>query len=120
MEGVASLRDKRVYLDANIFIYAVEKSLEYASFLESLFELLEAGHVAAVTSELTLAEVLVRPLEEGRGDIARVYEEMITPSSWLSMVLVERAILVCAARLSAELFLKLPDAIHVASAIAGD
>ena len=118
MGGVAALRGKRVYLDANVFIYAVERSPEHAAFLDGLFDLLEAGEVVAVTSELTLAEVLAKPLEEGREDLARLYEEMVAPSAWLSVVSVERAVLVSAARLGPELGLKLPDAIHVASATA--
>jgi predicted nucleic acid-binding protein len=91
---------------------------EHATFLEDLFGLIETGEVAAVTSELTLAEVLVKPIEAGRTDLARAYEEMIAPSAWLSVVAVERAILVHAARLGPEFGLKLADAIHVASAVA--
>jgi predicted nucleic acid-binding protein len=45
---------------------------------------------------------------------------MITPSAWLSVVPVDRAILVRAASLGPSLGLKLPDAIHVASATATD
>ena len=118
MGGVAALRGARVYLDANVFIYAVEHSPEHAAFLDGLFDLLEAGEVVAVTSELTLAEVLAKPFEEGRTDLARLYEEMVASSAWLSVMPVERAILVSAARLGPELGLKLPDAIHVASAAA--
>ena len=112
------LLGRRIYLDANVFIYAVEHSPEHAAFLDGLFDLLEAGEVVAVTSELTLAEVLAKPFEDGRADLARLYEEMVAPSAWLSVVPVERAILVTAARLGPELGLKLPDAIHVASAAA--
>src|SRR5690242_682644 len=99
MGGVDALRGRRVYLDANVFIYAVEHSPEHAAFLDGLFDLLEAGGVAAVTSELTLAEVLAKPFEDGREDLARLYEEMVAPSAWLSVVPVERAILATAARL---------------------
>jgi predicted nucleic acid-binding protein len=118
MGGVDELRGKRVYLDTNVFIYAVEARPEYAAFLKALFDLLEASEATAVTSELTLAEVLGKPFEEGRHDIAQVYEEMVTPSAWLSVRPVERTILIHAASLRAELGLKLPDAIHVASALA--
>jgi predicted nucleic acid-binding protein len=116
MGGVGALRGRRVYLDANVFIYAVEGSPEHAAFLEGLFDLLAAGDAAAVTSELTLAEVLAKPFAERRADLAAIYEEMVAPSAWLSTVPVERAIVVRAARLGPELGLKLPDAIHAASA----
>jgi predicted nucleic acid-binding protein len=118
MGGIASLRGRRVYFDANVFIYAVEQSPEHAVFLDELFTLLEMGEVAAVTSELTLAEVLAKPLEAQRSDLAQIYEAMITPSNWLTVVPVGRIVLVEAARLRVPLGLKLPDAIHVASAVA--
>jgi predicted nucleic acid-binding protein len=118
MGGVAALHGKRVYFDANVFIYAVEQSPEHAAFLDELFTLLEAGEIVAVTSELTLAEVLAKPLEAQRPDLAQLYEAMIAPSDWLTVVPVERIVLVEAARLRVPLGLKLPDAIHVASAVA--
>ena len=43
MDGVDALRGRRVYLDANVFIYAVEGSREHAAFLDGLFDLLESG-----------------------------------------------------------------------------
>ncbi len=91
---------------------------EYAAAVDALFDLIEGGQIEAATSELTLAEALTKPFEAGRPDIAKVYEAMLAPSSWLAVVPVERAILIEAARLQAALALRLPDAIHVATAVA--
>jgi len=118
MGGVDALRGRRLYLDANVFIYVVEGSPEHDAFLGGLLDLLGTGDTTAVTSELTLAEVLAKPFEENRTDLADIYEEMVAPSAWLDMVPVNRAVLLRAARLRAELKLRLPDAIHVASAVA--
>jgi predicted nucleic acid-binding protein len=119
MGRVGALRGRRAYFDANIFIYAVEGSAEHAAFLDELFDAFDHGDTVAVTSELTLAEVLAKPLATGREDVAHTYEAMVAPSAWLSVVPVERSILLRAARLGPELGLKLPDAIHVATAEAG-
>jgi predicted nucleic acid-binding protein len=118
MGGIDALRGRRLYLDANVFIYAVEGSPEHVAFLEGLLDLLDAGDATAVTSELTLAEVLAKPFEENRTDLADIYEEMVAPSVWLDLVPVDRAVLLRAARFRAELKLRLPDAIHVSSAVA--
>ena len=118
MEILEELEGEKVYLDTNVFIYAVEAVAEYRAAVEALFTLLEESAVSAVTSELTLAEALAKPLEVGRHDIAQVYEAMLTPSSWLAVVPVERSILIEAAKLQAGLKLRLPDAIHVATAVA--
>jgi predicted nucleic acid-binding protein len=107
----------KVYLDTNVFIYAVEAVAEYAVAIEALFGRIEDGSIVAATSELTLAEVLVKPLEAGRHDIAKIYQDMLTSSAWLSVLPVERAILIEAARLQFELTVRLPDAIHVATAV---
>ena len=108
----------KIYLDANVFIYAVEAIEEYAAAIDEVFGLIDNGTISAVTSELTLAEVLAKPFEAGREDIAETYQHMLTPSAWLSIVPVERATLINAARLRAQLMLRLPDAIHVATAVA--
>jgi predicted nucleic acid-binding protein len=118
MEILEDLQAGKVYLDTNVFIYAVEAVAEYAAAVEVLFGLIEDGTVSAVTSELTLAEALAKPLEVGRYDIAQVYEAMLTPSTWLSVVPIDRSLLIEAAKLQAQLKLRLPDAIHVATAIA--
>jgi predicted nucleic acid-binding protein len=48
----------KLYFDANVFIHAVEGSDDIAGRLRTLFELLSSSLNLAVTSELTLAEVL--------------------------------------------------------------
>jgi len=101
-----------------VFIYAVEAVADHAAAIEALFERIGEGAIIAFTSELTLAEALAKPFEMGRDDIARVYEAMLTPSAWLSVLPVERTILIEAARLQSQLTLRLPDAIHVATAVA--
>ncbi|MGH6913333.1 MAG: type II toxin-antitoxin system VapC family toxin [Geminicoccales bacterium] len=118
MGGVDALAGKVVDLDANVFVYAVEGFAEHQGFIDELFRSIDSGHVSAVTSELTLAEVLIKPLETRRHDVAAVYEELLQSSEHLNVVPIDRAILISAARHRADLGVKLPDAIHVATAIA--
>ena len=81
---IEACRGRQVYLDTNIFIHAVEGLSEHMPVLRPLFELLASGGVSAVTSELTLAEVLPRPLATSRTDIAFIYERMLATSAWLA------------------------------------
>ncbi len=67
MGDIADLIGKVVYLDSNVFIYAVEGFAERRPFVEGPFRQIDSGRIDAVTSELTLAEVLVKPFEAGRG-----------------------------------------------------
>jgi hypothetical protein len=56
----------RLHFDANIFIYAIKGEPRIFNPLQELFSLLKAKRGIAVTSELTLAEVMA-----GASDVAR-------------------------------------------------
>ena len=118
MERLTAILGRTVYLDTNILIYAVEGYEPEAAFSGELFAALQEGRFGAVTSELTLAEVLVKPFELGREDVVVAYAELLTPSDRLTVLPVDRAILVEAARQRAALGMPMPDAVHVATALA--
>ena len=80
MGSLTSLSGPSVYLDANIFIYAVEGFPGSRTKLGSLFARLDRGDLLGVTSELTLAEVLVKPLRDGNAAVCDVYRRMIQTS----------------------------------------
>ena len=97
-------------------IKAVE-SFDEAS--DRVAALLDSG--ACVTSELTRAEALVGAFREQsvQPDLAVDYEHLFADAR-LEAMPIDRTILTHAARLrAADLSLKLPDAIHLASAISG-
>ena len=112
------LVDQKVYLDANIFIYAIEGFENYKPILLRLLEMIDSGKINAITSELTLSECLVKPYKYNKIDIANVYERFIQSSSTLNVKGIFRDILIDAAKIRAKgVALKLPDAIHLATAI---
>ncbi len=116
MGPLSELRGNRAYLDTNIFVYAIERVIPYAPLLGELLAAIDHGDLTAVTSELTLAEVLVKPLREGNRGLASDYECAIQSRPFLDVVSVRREILREAARLRTATPLKLPDAIHAATA----
>lgn len=112
-----TISGSRIYLDTNIFIYAIEGYPEYQSILTSLFSLFDEGTYSAVTSELTLAEVLIKPMKENKKEIQQLYEELLRPSDVLTISTIDRQILIDAAKIRASSdTILLPDAIHLASA----
>lgn len=106
----------RVYLDTNVFVYALEGYDEFRQVLTALFQRIDHGALQAITSELTLAEVLVKPLLDRSQERETAYHQVLRSSSTLQVVPITREVLVTAARLRAEQGLKLPDAIHAATA----
>jgi predicted nucleic acid-binding protein len=119
MTGVDQLAGRRLYLDANVFIYALDSALTpWHVPAQALFRLVDSGRASAVTSELSLAECLVKPLRDGNGALADLYRGAINANNpGLAVAPVSRDVLIEAARLRASRPpLKLPDAIHVATA----
>jgi predicted nucleic acid-binding protein len=107
----------RIYFDANVFIYAVEGFRPYEKLLRELFDAVSDRAIHAVTSELTLAEVLVVPFRKNRNDIVATYERMLMPRPSLEIAPVTRSILRTSAEQRASLGGRLPDAIHAATAL---
>jgi predicted nucleic acid-binding protein len=69
------------------------------------------------TSELTLLEVLVKPLRDGNVTLATLYRHVLMGTTDFTCLPVSRAVLESAASLRATHGLKTPDAIHAASAL---
>ena len=112
-----ALEGTRVYLDANVFIYALEGFPQYTPILGELFDALDAGLLQSATSELTVGEVLVKPFVDDNAELQATYEDALQNSSSLEIIPVSRQILIDAARLRATSeSLRLPDAIHIATA----
>jgi predicted nucleic acid-binding protein len=104
-----------LYLDTNVFIDLVEGVAPLKDAVLPLFEALRTRPGRACTSELTLAEVLV---PGGDGPLRQTYLDLLTRTGLVDLVPVSRDVLVSAAGLRAASSLRLPDAIHVATAAA--
>lgn len=111
---------RRVYLDTNIIIYAVEGYEAHAARIKFLLQGMTEGTVTAVTSDLGLAEVLVKPKRDRNQKLEEVYRQFLLPTESFRNIAVSREILEAAAGIRANSALKLPDAIHFASAIDQD
>lgn len=108
---------RRVCLDANIIIYAVEGFADYADEVRALLEAMDTGEIVAVTSELTVAETLVKPMKGQNPVIQQAYRTFLTPTAAMEIIPISRDILEDAARLRANTKLKLPNAIQLATAL---
>lgn len=107
----------RVYVDTNIFIAAFETTGDVSDQAWSVFEAIERGTITGVTSELTLAELLSKPAAENPRDPVLDYETHLRNGPGLIVPEIGRSTLIAAARLRRQWpSLKLPDAIHVATA----
>lgn len=109
---------KKVYFDTNVLIYLIENNPIYWDKIVALIAELDALNCEVVTSELTLAECLVKPFAENDKQSQGVYTASIKSSDFLTVKPVTKKILIEAARLRAVFKNKLPDSIHLATAFA--
>ena len=112
------LGDGPVALDTSIFIYFIEENPNYLPLVEPLFEAIDAGELEAVTSSLTLLEVLVIPFRFSNGALIDRYETLLTKSQGLRLVDLDRDFLRAVAQVRASTRAKTPDAIQLAAAMA--
>ena len=109
-----------VYLDTSVFIHAFETVGPRTHIVRDFFDELERLRVLAVTSELTLAELLApikaagaMTLDERRD----LYLPLFDDGEFIELKPVSRAILLRTATVRQAHPQRLPDAIHIATAI---
>lgn len=106
-----------VYLDANSFIYSIERIDPYRGILDPLWQAVSLEQFTVVTSELTLLEVLVKPLRVGDVTTATTFRTVLQRSPDVQMLPITKSVLEKAASLRATMNIKTPDAIHAATAL---
>ncbi len=110
----------RLALDSAPIIYFVEAHPRYDALVTAIFENIAAGKIEAITSTLTLTEVLALPMEKQQFDLCQTYKKLLTSAEHFTLVNIGNEIAEHAASLRAHYRLRTPDALQVATAIASD
>lgn len=109
----------RIFWDTNLFIYLLEGSGEAFQQTRSLLARMVERRDTLLTSPLTLGEVLVKPVELGRQDVADRYERLLL-SPGVELVPFDREAGKRYARIRSDRAVRPPDAIQLAcAAVAG-
>ncbi len=108
-----------VYLDTNCFIYSVERIEPFRALLEPVWREARDARFEIISSEIIVAENLVKPLREGDEVVETLLRSLFNAQE-VTLIPATREIWEGAARLRAETGLKLPDALHAATAIAAN
>jgi len=110
-------KHRRIAIDTSIFIYQLEANARYLPLSERVFSWLEGTGHKAVTSTITMTELLVQPyrtLDQKRVDEIASLLSTYPALDWIAPDL---EIADSAARIRAEFGLKIPDAIQLATAM---
>src|SRR5687768_1362556 len=100
-----------------MIIYRVEAVLPYLHIAKPLWDALDAGTQSIVTSELSLLEVLVKPIQLGNAALQALFQGILYGTPGFACIPITGQILETAAHLRATTSLKTPDAIHAATAL---
>ena len=111
---------RRVYLDANLYIYLFEGIAEYRQLLADLTAEIDRRNIAVIASELIFVELLPRPLRDGQRALVASYLELMQRTPRITLVPVDRRVIERAVQLRADLDLRSMDALHLATALVHD
>jgi len=106
---------RRIGLDTNALIYYIEEHPVLMQKVEFFINKIEDGKAIGITSYVTLLELLIKPMRDGRFDLVDKYRTIL--SSNLEMVPLDEKVSIKAAELRAKYGLRTPDAIQLASVI---
>ena len=112
-------RHGKVGLDTSIFIYQIEENDKYFHLTDSIFGWLEEPRSQAVTSTITLLELLVQPYRLGDIDRVNKFYALLSTYPHLEWLAPTLEIADTGARFRAEYNLRTPYAIQAATAVNG-
>lgn len=115
---IADVGDGPVAVDTALFIYFIEEHDAYLPLVEPLFTEVAHSRLAAVTSAITLLEVLAVPYRTGDENLARRYEALLTRSRGLTLMDLSHDQLRAAAQLRCvRPQIRTPDALQLVAAL---
>lgn len=112
-----NLKGKIIGLDTMVFIYHFEENKIYSPLTFSIFESLEKGNFNAITSILTLLEILVKPKRESNLILTERYKILFETFPNLQVKALDENIADVASSLKANYNINTPDAIQVATSL---
>ena len=110
----------RIGLDTAPIIYFIEAHPKYDSLVTAVFGSIADGNLIGTTSAISLTEVLVHPMRLGRTALCQQYADLLLNSPNVQLLSVTPDIALRAAELRSVYRLRTPDALQVATALAGN
>ncbi len=95
----------------------MERHKTYGAIVKPIFKEIEKGNIQAITTNITLLEVLVQPYRFGDEKLAQRYRDILLNSEGLTTLTITHEITENAAKLRAKYLIRTPDAIQIATAV---
>ena len=111
---VDELQGVRVCMDTAPIIYFIEKNPKYLGVLKPVFLEIDTGRIEAITSTITLLEVLVHPFRTKNEILAEKYRDILLYSEGLTTFEIFHEVSEKSSKLRAKYSIRTPDAIQIA------
>ena len=108
---------QRLYTETAQLIYYVEEHPTYVAKMDAIIAAIEEQSIEAVSSVITLTEVLTQPFKLGNTRLEQEYRDILLYSREFRLLPITSRIAESAADLRARYNLRTPDALHVAAGI---
>jgi predicted nucleic acid-binding protein len=115
--GAFLRRHRRIALDTSVFIYQVEANPRYVGLTDQIFAWLEQPGHSAVTSTITMTELLVQPYRDSAEQRANEFYALLATYPNLDWIAPDLEVADTAARIRATHRLRTPDALQAATAL---
>lgn len=117
MELIDAIKWEKVYFDTNIIIYSIDWNWEFRDIAIKISDYIHKKELSAVTSYLSMSEILPYFIRDK--DIEKISKLIfLIKRSWIYEISpMDFETFFQAGALRANLWLKTPDALHVASAM---
>jgi len=96
---------------------SLKNTKKYINIVKPLFTEIDSGNIEAITSTISLLEVLVHPLRTGNEALAEKYREILLYSKGLTTFEIFNEVSEVSAKLRAKYSIKTPDAIQLATGV---
>ncbi len=107
-----------VFLDSAPIIYYIEDHPEYAPLMEEVMRSFQEKRIILMTSVISLTEVLIKPLQSNRIDLALTFKRFLKKTPNLFLIHIDDEISEEAAAIRAQYsFIRTMDAFQLATAV---
>ena len=108
---------QHLYIETSPFIYYVENHPVYADKMDAVFEIVNTKPIEVITSVITLAETLTKPLKTGDKTVEQAYRMLLQQTRNITLIPITTQIAERTADLRSRYNLRTPDALHLAAAL---
>ncbi len=114
---IKKLQSSLISIDTAIFIYFIERNPMYIDIVKPVFTAIDRRIIKAITSTITLLEVLVHPIRSGNNVLAEKYRNILLYSEGIITYGISNEISEIASGLRAKYSIRTPDALQIATGI---